>query len=258
MIGTNCKGCVFAQRKKSTQTGCQLGRDTKLDFLELDDENNFILDRFCTAYRPQEWLSQLTLEESKITDKIVMEEMVPAVGFIILFDHNLLNLENTLLDIQWQEWEKPKYICVVNDKTEYNEDIQRYLAEMFDYNTTKHHLLNITSDIAQKHMLIDEAFKHAENGWIYVTTSGEKIDRQLIKKLHKWINIDVKRLAMIKPYDDINGLVFQASLFKFLKGNGIKKIDEEVYDDRPFIDKVLSMSQDDSNLLTTWSKFNES
>ena len=43
-------------------------------------------------------------------------------------------------------------------------------------------------------IMIDSAFRHAKNGWIYVTTSGKNIERTVMEKIHRRININMKRI----------------------------------------------------------------
>ena len=109
-----------------------------------------------------------------------------------------------------------------------------------------------------KDLLIDESFKHAKNGWAYVCNSGEDIDPEFISKVHKRINIDMKRLVIIKPYDDqLNGLVFQTALFKFLNGNHTKIFGDEIVDSRKFIEKIEESSAiSDKDTCITWEEFN--
>ena len=55
----------------------------------------------------------------------------------------------------------------------------------------------------------------------------------------------------------MNGLIFQASLFKFLNGNKQKIQDDGSIDDRPFLEKVSTMDKTDLETIMTWDQFNE-
>ena len=80
-----------------------------------------------------------------------------------------------------------------------------------------------------------------------------------MKKIHNRINIDMKKLVVIKPYDDVNGLLFQSSLFKFVNGNKSKLYQDEIIDTRSFMEKVESAAEkSEKETLITWSQFNES
>ena len=260
---TNCKGCVFAEGGDFIQKSCQLNRSSKLGVQDSDEDGFFILSRFCNTYRPKEWVEQLSDEESKDIKSTVMKEVYPRVGFFILLETNTANeiekFKQTLEDIKNQQEIKPRYVVVVNDKVEYNQEIFKLLASSFDFEDTEYHMIQLRQPSKNKDSKIDEAFMHAKNGWIYVTSSGEKIPIDLLKKIHNRINIDMKKLVVIKPYDDVNGLLFQSSLFKFVNGNKSKLYQDEIIDTRSFMEKVESAAEkSEKETLITWSQFNES
>ncbi len=172
------------------------------------------------------------------------------------------DLKKTIEDIKRQTVHQARYVVVITDKTEYNEEIQSVLVENFDHDTTLHHLVKVSFIPDPKMFLIDECFKHAKNGWVYVTTSGESIDQELIEKINQRVNVDMKRLSLIQPYDDFNGFLFSTPLFKFLNGNKRKAYEMEdgemYFDERPFLEKVEDMKDDTGETLITWEEFNAS
>jgi len=260
---SNCKGCVFADMGEFAQKSCRLGRDSKLGIQDTDDDGFFVLSRFCNTYRPKEWLKELSIIESEDTKTTVMGEIYPRLGFFVLLQTNTADeiegFKKTLEDIKNQKAIKPRYIVVINDKVEYNEEVFKLLEDSFDFSETEYHIVQLRQIPKNRAARIDQAFSHAKNGWIYVTSSGEKIPRDLIYKIHQRINIDMKKLVVVKPYDDINGLLFQTSLFKFVNGNKTKLYQDEIIDSRSFMEKVESAAQNsDSETFITWSEFNES
>lgn len=265
-MNTNCIGCVFATLENETQTGCKLDKARKLEILDTQD-NHFILKRFCTTYRPEAWLHDLSVQESQDVKKTVLDEVIPRIGFFIILNHDDLGnsiekLDKTLEDIKNQTL-PARYVVIVNDRVEYNQEIQKMLVDKFGTLTKDQFIFHIVQIIQKPQMLlmlIDESFKHAKNGWAYVCYAGENIDRLLIEKIHKRINIDLKMLCVISPYDDnLNGLLFQTSLFKFLNGNKVKTFADTVVDNRSFLDKVKDAAQHShKDTMITWSEFNES
>lgn len=267
---TSCKGCVFSVKQEEEQVGCELYRSEKLGVVSTED-GSYVLGRYCNTYRPEEWLSELSLEDYKKRHQVAIKEVVPRVGFLIFLDtsqdsaNNLVaikNLEKTVKDIKEQTLHRARYVMVVNDKTEYNEEIQSVLTSQFDHDTTLHHLVKVSHIPENKNFLIDECFKHAKNGWIYVTTAGESVDTELIEKINQRVNVDMKRLSIVKPYDDFNGLLFSTPLFKLLNGNYRKAYEtdegELAFDDRPFLEKVEEMKDNTGETLITWEEFNAS
>ena len=67
----------------------------------------------------------------------------------------------------------------------------------------------------------------------------------------------MKRLSVVLPYDGINGLLFQCSLFKYVNGNGVKQWDENNMDHRPFLEKVKDLDTNNNSILN-WSDIDAS
>ena len=260
---TQCNSCVFTEKREDEkQTGCKLDRHNKLGIDYINDEGFYVLERFCTTYRPDNWLDDLSVSESDDIVSTVLSEIEPRVGFFIILDtkqNGIDSLKHTVENIKKQN-PKARYVVVITDKVEYNEEVHDYLSSVFDYNITEFHIVQILKKIEFMPSLIDHAFSHAKNGWAYVCHAGETIDKNLIYKIHKRVNLDLKKLVVIEPYDgEINGLFFQTALFKFLNGNNPKVFLDEESSDKTFIEKVKEAAKhSDPETMITWEKFNES
>lgn len=255
-----CSGCVFAETENGEQTGCSLGRAKILGIETQQEQDGFyVLSRFCCAYRPDSWLKKLNLEESLNTKNAVLKEIEPKVGFFLYFEKSLEDLQNILVDIKNQKIQA-RYVVVINTDVEYNEAIQEMLACNFSFDQTEYHIVQLVGEPKDRIKSIDESFKHAKNGWVYFCHTSESIDRSLMEKINKRVNLDLKKLVFIEPYDDnYNGLFFQAALFKFLNGNNTKVFKDTTVDNRFFVDKVRDAAKNsDKETFITWSQFNES
>lgn len=255
MIETTCESCVFAQSKNGKQQGCQLDRLEKLGFRQNENENFFTVERFCNTARPQEWIDSLSFEDSLDLKKSVMQEVYARIGVLIHFDVNqndpLEQLQHSISQLMSQE-RPPRYVMICNEKVEYNEAIQSMLVSNLPEDT-EHHIIQTLRKFENKIDMIDECFRHALNGWIYVTTCGEEIPESLIQTINRMINEDMKKITIVKPYDGFNGMIFQAALFKFLNGNKPKAWTVEEIDDRPFLEKAEEL--DKANSIMSWEEF---
>lgn len=254
MIKHKCNGCVFLN-KINGMPKCSVGR---LDYFEyeLDEENNPILNRFCNTSRPEEWLDDLSVDESSDLITTVMKEVQPRVGFFIKFDSDIEALKKTISDIKKQAI-AARYVVIINPRVEFNQEIQQILVSSFDFNETKHHIVQILDMPTNKSFLIDEAFKHAKNGWIYVCNAGHKIKHTLIEDIHNRVNVQMKRLIIVEPMDDDgNGFLFQAALFKFLNGNKTKVFSDSESSTALFFDKAKeAAARSAADTLITWGDF---
>jgi hypothetical protein len=263
MIQTNCQGCIFAKLDNGVQTDCNLKRIEKLGMssIQAEDNNQYkTLSSFCNAFRPKEWVDRLSLEESLNPVETVMEEIKPRVGFLVILnteknEASLSYLESTLMSIRDQTDSSPRYVVVATDKVEYNEGIHAILQKFFNQEKTFIHVLQLLERPENDMFIVDEAFRLALNGWLYVTTSGEPVDRNLLKDLHEHINIKMKKLSVVLPYEGINGLLFQTALFKYVNGNKTKIWDSENLDSRMFLEKVKDLDKS-GNCILNWSEVN--
>lgn len=261
MIETYCKNCVFKILDiNGIQTGCSLNRTSVLP-IDRKQDGYFVLSRFCNTNRPDEWLQSLSFEESQKSKEIVLQEVVPRIGFFIKLDTSVEDpinkLESTILDIVNQEIYKARYVIISNDKVEYNPDIQSLLTKYFDFEQTKYHITQIVEKPLNDNLLIDESSRLFLNGWLYVTTSGQKIDINFMKIINDLINFKMKSVSVILPYDEFNGLVFQTALFKFLCGNKKRRIDDDTFDDRPFLEKIKDLQSSEKTIFS-WEEINVS
>jgi hypothetical protein len=265
---TNCKGCLFATYTENTQTGCELNRAEKLNpkndlLVDTDDDTyHYTFSRFCNTYRPEEWLLVLDEEEKSDLHTTVMRETCPRLGFFLFLEEDYLNLDGlikTLDGIENQDFGRARYVVVINPKVEHNEDIHDLLRSKFDFDETEFHIVQTL--VKDKNIfLLDDAFRHAKNGWAYVTNCGEEIRTDLLQKMHDRINIDMRRLVLVKPYDDFNGMIFQTAMYKFLDGNR-KLVNSETGEEivMTFLDKLEGMVMEDPDSITSWEDFvNES
>lgn len=260
MIETHCKDCIFKViNDQGVQTGCAIGRSEKLPLKEKTEDGYFVLGRFCNTHRPSEWLESLSFEEAERSKEIVLEEVVPRFGFLIVLktsnENCLKELESRFIDIVSQK-HQARYVIVVTDKVEYNEGIQQLFTKYFIFEQTKHHIVQLLEIPENKNLIIDEASSHFLNGWLYVSYSDQIIKHDLLDKFNQLINYKMKQISIILPYDDFNGLVFQTALFKFLHGNKIV-VKDETFDNRSFIEKAQAMQTSEQTIFS-WKDVNES
>lgn len=256
---TKCENCVFAVKKNTgsqhEQSGCIMDRSRKLGVAETID-GSYILNRYCNTFRPQQWLDELTAEQQMNASQVVLDEVAIRMGFIIDLDPTpdaINQLRITLDDIANQEGYAPAYVVVVTPKVEYNEEIWTLLLEFFgERKGIKFHITQ-TRDSGFD---VDAAFEHAQNGWIYLTTSGERVARNLMAIADKRMNVDMKKLMVVKPYEGINGFMFPAYLFKFLNGNRPKVYGDETVDTGSFVEKIEKAAENSSpELFIEWDEF---
>jgi hypothetical protein len=262
MIKTHCDKCLFANRKDGVQIGCTLNRDKKLG-VEKVENNSFLLQRFCNTYRPQAWLDNLDFEQSMNPEAQVLKEVMPRIGFFVRLDTKLSNaiehLEKTLKSISSINEVEPAYVVVITDKVEYNEEVWALFLQLFgEESKTKYHIVQCTYTTDQVFSLIDEAFTHAQNGWLMTLSSGESVDEDIILKLNKTINVDMRQVTLVRNVDEFT-MLFPAYIFKFLNGGRSKIFSDEVVDSDSFVAKMeKAEKRGGTKTIITWEEFNAS
>jgi hypothetical protein len=261
MLNTHCKDCVFARydHESNNQIGCSLKRPQKLKVKELKD-NAFVLQRFCNTHRPEEWVETLSFEERLSAEEAALKEVRPRMGFFVRLNTSasdaISDLHRTLQSIKNMDG-GPAYVVVITDKVEYNEEIWGLFITCFgEKSKSKYHIVQVTDTPEEVMLLVDEAFAHAQNGWIMTVTSGEQVDLNMLNKLNTVINVEMRQIIMIEPSGNFSGLVFPAYLFKFLNGNKTKIFQDEMVDGRGFIEKVKDAERrGGTNTVMTWEEF---
>ncbi len=259
---TSCKDCVFAEKdESSTQVGCELKRSDKLGVSSVEG-GHYTLERFCNTYRPDDWLSDLSFDEAINTEDAVLMEVYPRIGFFIKLDTDaedaIAQLNKTVKSIS--ENNSPAYVVAITEKVEYNQEIWGLLLEHFgESGPTKFHIVQLSGKFAILDRIVDEAFGHAQNGWIHITKAGTIVPN-VSDRIQKLVNKDMVQLMAVEPYEEIYGMTFQALLFKFLNGNKTKVFHDATKMSGTFIDKVrASQERTTSKCLYTWEEFlNES
>lgn len=259
-VETYCKNCVFAEYTDNKQTGCELGRHKVFNpeetMREEDGKHAYIFNRFCTAFRPEEWKLVLDDEEKKDLVATVKSEIFPPLGIFVFLKttvpNPMQNLKNRIQEIKDQTVGSLRYIVVINSKVEYNEEIHSILNDSFDFDETEFHIVQTL--LEQRDLLyIDDAFKHAKNGWIYVTESNWKIRKDLFEAIDNNINVKLNRIVLVEPSSGIQGMIFQAAVHKFLDGsNNILDIKNAEQVQVNFLEKVraLAKNSDEKTVFT--------
>lgn len=259
-VQTNCKGCVFATlNNKSIQEGCSLNRHERLGVGA--KEENFILERFCNTYRPQEWLEGLDFQESLDTKATVMDEVSIRMGYILNICEE--NSEKRVFDaLTAIQNASPNWVSIVTADPEWNEFLWGHLVQLFGTDgSVKYHIVQVGKDHAIK-TIIDEGFKHAENGWVHILKSKEDMSNLAEQKanLNKAINEQVKQVVMVERSDDLidHDVCFPAYLFKFLNGNRTKIYNDKNADSRAFSVKIKEAGKrTDCKTIYKWSELDE-
>lgn len=249
-ITRSCEGCIFILKNEERQDGCALGRTEKLNTKNKFDENNEyqILDRFCNTYRPQEWRKADMISPAARA----LEEVLPSVGVIINFQHSLEELENTLISMKDQDGNSFKYLIILNDRVEYNQEISILCKKYVD----KWMLVQMMDEYNHENC-IDDVFNHVKNGYIILIKSGYRFPKIFLETIHERINIQMKRL-MVSYDTNKEKILTSASLYKFLKGNKPKITEDGTTDKRNFFERLVDIRSEDPDSIISWEMlFNE-
>ena len=259
-LTTACKSCVFANYIGKTQIDCKLGRVAKyrekgVDIIEAEDleENEFfVLEAWCNAYREQAWADQ---HEDPLSQ--VKQEYKIVLGFIVLLkgeitdttsaEDLLSGLVQTLEDIKKVEG-SPNYVVVVNNSAVPHFSVINKAQECLEDSDIEYKV----SDVLEKNMTdwecIDLVFANLKNGYYSVLQSGKSPKKNIISLIDDKVNEELDSVGYIKGYDGINGTTVQAVLHKFLNGHYEKTL----------LEKIEAIQKDDDfkgegmDILRTW------
>jgi hypothetical protein len=177
----------------------------------------------------------------------VYKEVYPRLSFIIEFNHDLDSLKSILLNIENQTIPNKKFIVVINDRVEYNEDIFKLMQNTLKTNIGRFNVIQSLEDSIE----LDEGFKHAKNGWSVFLKQGQNINTNFAAIIHKRINFDMKRFLYSENKDGTK-MVVQSALYKLLNGNRPLMNQEGEPDTRSFKEKLQDMQQTDMDSVIEW------
>lgn len=252
-IKFSCKDCVFAVCDNGQQVDCKLNRLKKLKpnyKSESLEDNFYCFNRMCNTFRPQQWLSAYHNDNLEIAQKEVYTEIYPRLTFIIEFNYDLYNLISILYDIENQTIPHRKFVIIINDKPEYNEDIFKNMQNILKTNVGSYHIVQtVETDLIYGKE--DEGFKFAKNGWTVFLKEGTTVPRTFAETIHNRINIEMKRFVFSQN-KNCNKMIVQSAIYKLLNGNRPKIKEDESIDDRPFLEKFKDLAQTDPNSVVEW------
>jgi hypothetical protein len=140
-----------------------------------------------------------------------------------------------------------KFIVVINDRVEYNEDIFKLMQNTLKTNIGRFNVIQSLEDSIE----LDEGFKHAKNGWSVFLKQGQNINTNFAAIIHKRINFDMKRFLYSENKDGTK-MVVQSALYKLLNGNRPLMNQEGEPDTRSFKEKLQDMQQTDMDSVIEW------
>lgn len=249
-ISFSCKDCVFAISENDKQSGCKLNRLKKLCQDEKPQEDGFFsFNRFCNTFRPQMWLDNHYDGNADMAAQEVYKEIYPRLSFIIEFDHNLDNLKSIISNIENQTIAHKKFVIVVNDKVEYNEDIFKLMQNTLKTNIGRFNVIQSLEESIE----LDEGFKHAKNGWSVFLKQGQNINTNFAEIIHNRINLEMKRFLYSENKDGTK-IIVQSALYKLLNGNKPTPKQDGEMDTRSFKEKLQDMQQTDSDSVIEWER----
>lgn len=256
LLESKCKGCVFAVlNNDGVQEGCKLNRLEKLNPTKKFDGQYQVCERYCTAYRPSEWIEEQSYPSTLSIEEMVLLEVRPRVGFVINFQYDLAELEKTLSSLAAQEYYIPRYIVIVNNKAEYNQEIDELITKYFTQKTICH-IMQMLIDVDHQ-ALLDHAFKFAKQGWICLIKAGHVFEENFLLKIHNRVNIELKRFLVAADEQKEKCIIF-TPLFKFLCGNKAKMLQDGSVDNRGFYEKLKDIPNTDPESIIDWKDlFNE-
>lgn len=252
----SCESCIFVQMIGNTQIGCQMDRLEKLldgplsENLKESDDGRMLASygKFCNMGRTQDWADRNSGNDLKVK---IAEEIFPPIGYIIDFKEDMATLETTLNSLV-----KPRYVIVINEKVEYNQEIYNKLESLYE-NEAEYRVIHMLRELPF-HMKLDEVFDHCKSGWVTLIKAGCVLPHDFTDRIYNRINHEVKRFGLCVNEDETK-MIVQSQIFKFLGGNKPKLQDDHTVDRRNFFDRVSDYVNSDADISITWEEmFNES
>jgi len=232
-IETHCKNCVWSVDNK-----CEMDRLEKFEKLvKIEYEDGYAkFPRFCNAWRNQAWIDN----QSEPMTQIELEMRI-GMGLVVDFtnNHDLKQLEKTFISCILGQYLIPNYVIVINDKVEYQEEIDKILVYYFKDNPRN--IIQILD--LEKIYYMDEAFKFARHGYTTFVYSGDILPYKYLEIVNNHINKELKFLSACFSKDE--KIIFQNTLFKLLGGNKPVATEGGSINRDDFLTRLLAMKSEE-------------
>ena len=238
-IHTSCVDCIFSVKKENKQVGCELNRleaftvqGTEIVAAEDDDNEYFVVGRFCTAYRKEGWV-----DPRKDSIERVKEEYRLRCGVMVIMgqESTMPDAEKTILALLDDVEVNPEYIVVVNNSKESHSEVISRLHHVVQ-DRCIFYAVKIRGGVATIEEALDHGFGQMKNGYFICFEAGHEPEKNILGFLNHSLNEKLKQILIILPNEgSINYMFTQCSLYKFLYGNNTmpfqQKVDEITKDE---------------------------
>jgi len=241
-LGTNCGKCQFFKDGTCSLGKIQEFENNGANIVYIDDVAN--VDRVCVFRRTHDWEPLLSFNEK--VSKVNSETYICGTIIVIMKDDNKEELIKTIEGLSLLNNIHNFKIVISFSKTNKMSEIAKIASSTIHYGID-YTCVQIIEE--SDPLYIDEAFRRAKNGFIFVVQTGFDIDKEMIDKVNSVINKKMKRLAYVSSGHYFHGNVYSAVVYNFLKGH------KEVPFDKKF--EYVTQSQEIKNLSMSWEEVNE-
>lgn len=244
-INTACHDCVFKESKEGIQLGCDFNRIEKFKKLNLVEESNgsFLIKDFCNRCRNKDSMHNKNMTYEKYKEYIEKTTRV-TLDYIIYFDKTSTKTE-LLKTVKCIEKQTIPYtiLHIVTELGVKNKEI----IELLEKNKVKFVLHNIL--IKQSDLLsLDIPAKKAKSQFMMFLKAGSNIDSKVNEKLDIIINVEMKKISLIRPENsEFDKMIVQTFLYNLLVGNKNVSIEKKI--------EYLAQEQKLENMIKSWKEF---
>ena len=221
IITTNCKECVFCDSQFEKQIGCHAGRlsqFTKRKEATKDEDDHFIINRFCNLYRNKSWAHA---GEPDAVEKARKE--VQASFCIVIFDEpRKSKIEDAVESVFNLDYPEDKIQVIIS--TPYQENITRYIDLTNSLKKKfKNSRLVINSLTSIKTQVEYDSFSKVINKSYFVKMNHDMVlPKTILSQIDHSLNIKVEKIVAFEYNNEKNkifALPFSIVSNEYLKYN---------------------------------------
>lgn len=244
---TSCEKCVFAQFNTETQTGCDLGRLEKFKKTNRTEEheNHYQILGICNTCRGEKWANNY-LGKNLVAQ--VQKEIEVKLDFVLLsinndpiFIHN--ELPDLVLSCINQKRIKPKnIIIVVKNKALNYKKLYNDINEMFyGVDDIKFQLMQVIDPDSNIDTCLDMGVAKCKSHYFASFELGSNIPLNLITVLNTKLNHELKRINLVEPTRNFDGMILQTMLYKLFGKNHNMPIYEKIIETKQHQDSPIEI-----------------
>ncbi len=232
-VHTACRGCIFAVVDGKTQMGCTFHNRLEkfralgsvVEVYDAELEFSVVNGRYCTAYRNEEYLKNLTLQPGTLVSDVVRKEMSTRLDYVIVVNDSTIpeKLAESVASI-YRQTLKPHLVVLASNQTKWRMHklvsmMEKLAGENANWQVVNLVLRKDNGALLPDSRAVDEAVLKCQGHFYVRINSGVKLPWKFAEQIDKYVTDELGQFSVLEGTESLPAEVVQNAFHQFAKGN---------------------------------------